>query len=251
MLLGIALIVIALIGLGSTFWEYKEAEDKHNELESEYVTFVDDKIPMDVFEGEEEQEVPWYELAEVNLTEMQKTYPDVVGWIMFEEEDISYPLLYGETNDEYIRSSYDKKSSTAGSIFVNSYNSPDLLDTHTIIYGHNMKNLSMFGKLKYYKTIEDYYQYHQYFQIFTENEIRRYKIFAYEEVEEDNEIYQQLNTSAVELSNKLRRYSMVSVEMDITDEDKIVTLSTCTSSDDYRFIVSAVWVDTYVFEMEE
>ncbi|MBO6215720.1 MAG: hypothetical protein J6N76_09385 [Lachnospiraceae bacterium] len=62
------------------------------------------------------------------------------------EESISYPLLYSG-DDYYLRSNYLKEEEIAGSIYIDGNNSPDLDDAYTLIYGHNMRNLSRFGKL--------------------------------------------------------------------------------------------------------
>ena len=77
---------------------------------------------------------------------------------------------------------YLKEEETAGSIYIDGNNSPDLDDAHTLIYGHNMRNLSMFGKLKFYKTEEDYFENHRHFQLITETGVYRYEIFAYKDV---------------------------------------------------------------------
>lgn len=253
------LIVVGIICIGVSAWgiygiysEYKQAVDKYADLESEFVEIytppvVDtEKNPqIDTNTEEVKPEVPWYQMVSVDLNGLHKKYPHIVGWIFFENETISYPVLHSDDNNRYLRTTYDGKKATAGSIFIEATHSADFSDTHTIVYGHNMKNLSMFGKLKYYKTQKDYYTTHQYFQIFTGNEIRRYQIFAYQEVGTDSFVYQEKYTSGRVLANKLLANSMVNPGLEINDDDKIITLSTCTSDDDHRFVVSAVLVERY------
>ena len=253
-LIGMICIGASVIGIGGILAEYQKAVDKYNDLEDEFVSIhkPNQEKPSDTSEKEEntatEEEAPWYTLATVNLAGMQAKYPDIKGWILFENEDISYPILKGENNDTYLRTTYDGKKATAGSIFIEAKNRDDFMDAHTILYGHNMKNLSMFGKLNYYKRDESYYETHQYFQIFRGNEILRYQIFSYQEVEETSYVYSERHTSARALGTRLSSTSQVNAGITFTDNDKIITLSTCTSDDDYRFIVSAVLVDVHVIE---
>ena len=253
------LIVVGVICIGVSAWgiygiysEYQMAVDKYEELESEFVEIHTPPV-VDNTEKETENtdtevitpEIPWYEMISVDLKGLNKKYPHIVGWIFFENETISYPVLHSDDNNRYLRTTYDGKKATAGSIFIEATHKNDFSATHTIVYGHNMKNLSMFGKLKYYKTQKDYYDTHQYFQIFSGNEILRYQIFAYQEVGTDSFVFQEKFASGRVLANKLLANSMVNPGITIDDDDKIITLSTCTVEDDYRFVVSAVLVERY------
>ena len=254
------LIVVGVICIGVSAWgiygiysEYQMAVDKYNELESEFVEIhtpsTDAGTNTEKEPGSNTEtiapEVPWYQMISVDLKGLNKKYPHIVGWIFFENETISYPVLHSDDNNRYLRTTYDGKKATAGSIFIEATHKSDFSATHTIVYGHNMKNLSMFGKLKYYKTQKDYYDTHQYFQIFSGNEILRYQIFAYQDVSVDSFVYQESFTSARVLANKLLANSMINTGIEIKDTDKIITLSTCTSDDDHRFVVSAVLVERY------
>lgn len=241
-LIGVICIGVAAFGLYDIYMEYKTANDIYDKAANEFVQI---KSLGDASEGTEGLMGPWYELASVDIQGLQNKYPDVVGWLFFEDGLISYPILQGDDNDQYLYTTYDGKEAKAGSIFVESTHSGDLSDTHTIIYGHNMKNLSMFGRLKHYKTKEGYYDNHKYFQIFRGDEILRYQIFAYQEVGIDSFVYQEYFTSAKELSNRLLKKSMINPGLTIEDDDKIITFSTCTADDEHRFVVSAVLIETY------
>lgn len=235
--IGALCIGIALYGLYGIYKDYKISDDIYEQVTSEYVE-------IQVAESET-PEIPWYELAAVNVADLKSKYADVVGWIYFEDGSISYPLVQGVDNNQYLHTTYDGVAAKAGSIFLEATHSDDFSNTHTLIYGHNMKNLSMFGKLKYYKTKEGYYDGHEYFLVYRENEILRYKIFSYQEVPEDSYIYTEYFNSAKQLADRLKPTSMVNANLEISDEDRIVTLSTCTAADDERFIVSAVLVESY------
>lgn len=258
-LIGVICIGVSVIGIGGIIKEYQMAVDKYDNLESEFVNInkpnsdeqnkpSGSENGSQSSEDQETSETPWYELATVNLKGLQAKYPDIKGWLLFENEDISYPILKGENNDTYLRTTYDGKKANAGSIFIEEDNRDDFMDTHTIIYGHNMKNLSMFGKLNYYKRDENYYESHKYFQIFRGNEILRYQIFSYQDVHVSSYIFQEKHNSARALATRLMSTSQVNAGLDIKDGDRIITLSTCTTDDDDRFVVSAVLVDVHVID---
>lgn len=254
--IGLICMVISLCGLYGIYREYKEAADIYKEAEENFVQVYepDDEAVTETGSELTTEEiateievppVPWYQLATVDLKGLQQQYADVVGWIFFEDGLISYPVVQAEDNDKYLHTTYNGKESKSGSIFVDATHSGDFSDTHTIIYGHNMKNLSMFGRLKHYKTQAGYYNGHEYFQIFHGDEILRYQIFAYRDVEVDNVVYQETFTSARLLSYELLRKSYVNPKLKIEDDDRIITLSTCTADDAHRFIVSAVLIERY------
>lgn len=191
-------------------------------------------------------EYPWYEYVDINLDTLSSINPDVVGWIIFENEDISYPILYSGDNTTYLRTTYEKENATAGSIFIEGKNAPDLSDAHTILYGHNMRDLSMFGKLKYYKEIEGYFESHPYFQIFTKECIYRYQIIAFRDVAVDDPIYTVLQNEGEQfeefVKTSILEESYVDSGMVVGETDHVVTLSTCSKEND-RFVVSALRVD--------
>ena len=192
----------------------------------------------------------WYHDIDVDFAGLKEQNEDIVGWIYFEdEESISYPLLYSG-DDYYLRRNYLKEEETAGSIYIDGNNSPDLDDAHTLIYGHNMRNLSMFGNLKFYKTEENYFENHRYFQLITETGAYRYEIFAYKDV---RTLTGGIYTTWKYVDDDFKKFvedsicqgSYVDADIDIEDETHIVTLSTCSYDSDVRFTVSAVRIDEH------
>ena len=194
----------------------------------------------------------WYHDIDVDFAGLKEQNEDIVGWIYFEdEESISYPFLYSG-DDYYLRRNYLKEEETAGSIYIDGNNSPNLDDAHTLIYGHNMRNLSMFGKLKFYKTEEDYFENHRYFQLITESGAYRYEIFAYKDVSTlTGGIYttwKYVDSDFKEFVNDtICQGSYVEADIDVDDEAHIVTLSTCSYDSDVRFTVSAVRIDEHMW----
>ncbi|SCI36025.1 sortase%2C SrtB family [uncultured Clostridium sp.] len=214
--------------------------------ESELVKKTDDDLKTE----SEDDPNAWYHDIDVDFAGLKEQNEDIVGWIYFEdEESISYPLLYSG-DDYYLRRNYLKEEETAGSIYIDGNNSPDLDDAHTLIYGHNMRNLSMFGNLKFYKTEEDYFENHRHFQLITETGAYRYEIFAYKDV---GTLTGGIYTTWKYVDDDFKKFiedsicqgSYVDVDIDVDDETHIVTLSTCSYDSDVRFTVSALRIDEH------
>jgi SrtB family sortase len=142
--------------------------------------------------------------------------------------------------------SLDGEYATAGTIFIDGSNTPDFSDPNTIIYGHNMGDKTMFGKLKNYVNDPEYYENHQYFQIFTKDKIYRYQIFAYEQVQDDGDVYYMSGSNPMEYWSTLLNLIQDSyVEKRVPPQalEHMVTLSTCTTDKDKRLVICAARID--------
>ncbi len=183
-----------------------------------------------------------YGLTGVDLQKLMSEYPETVGWIYFENEDLSYPVMQSEDNDKYLNKAYDGSNSKAGAIFLDYESSPDMSDPHSLIYGHNMADTTMFGKLHRYMNDSSYYADHKYFRIYTKEDCYRYEIFAYGEVEDSNIVFWTFGPDPQDMQGMMDAISASSlIETDITvkDNDRFVTLSTCTALGNKREIVCA------------
>ena len=250
--IGLLLVAVAAIGLFVVFHDYGATETLYlNTKDSYVITWKDEPKSEDaVYVTQEELDNPefvpmWYEMIAVDFESLRSINPDIVGWIYFENEDISYPILYGETDDEYINTTYEGKSARAGSIFLESRNRDDFTDEHTIIYGHNMRNLSMFGRLRNYYMDTAYFNDHKYFQILTPDAAYRYEIISYKHVPGNDMIFSVYGSDTVGyadfLEKSIKAGSMVQGDITPTYRDQVVTLSTCSDGDN-RFVVNAVRV---------
>ena len=102
-----------------------------------------------------------------------------MGWIYVEAvPDINYPIVHGKDNETYLHRTYEKNYNFAGTIFVDYENKGDFSDCNTIVYGHNMKNGSMFAQLKKFTQDEETYKKSKYFWIFTPEKNYRYEIIS-------------------------------------------------------------------------
>lgn len=207
------------------------------------------EIMNDEVSDNSKKEKEWYNYIDIDISDLKKENQDIIGWIFFEDEDISYPVLYSGDNERYLYTSVDNRSSRTGSIFMEAGNKTDFMDLHTILYGHNMKDLSMFGKLRYYYQDEEYYKNHQYFQIVLDGKKYRYQIFGYEKVLNSDKVYTLFEKNDREFESYidyLNKISYNNTGVNVSVDDKIVTLSTCTNGEE-RFVVHGVLIDSYIY----
>lgn len=245
----VALCVLLYSGyqLVCIFLSYKEGTDEYDSLR-EYTTVVTPEPENGISEPDDGQENIQLSTAEAPLTvdfaSLQEINPDVKGWLYIEAIDVSYPIVQGTDNDEYLHTTYEGKSNYAGSIFVDYQNSGDFSDCNTIVYGHNMKNQSMFGKLKLIKEKEKYKD-SIYFWILTPDGDYKYQMFSAYYTDAVSDSYTLFSGPGEEFTQYLSvmsQRSQIPLEVPAMDQDsRIVTLSTCAARDSsQRFVVQGV-----------
>lgn len=244
---GALLIFITVALVAQINFDYIKSQAMYKDIKYEYVVnqSVSEKAQRIVAQHAPEPEEYWKK-KNIDVAKMTEEYPDIVGWILFENEDISYPIMYSGDNYTYLQSAYNGNWAYAGAIFVDGLSSPDFNDRNTLIYGHNMGDKSMFGKLKYYVQDPDYFEDHQYFQIHTANKVYRYQIFAVEEVGDDDDVYYTYGSNPERYDGTLANLiqnSQVEKKIETENLEHMVTLSTCTAADDRRLIICAARVD--------
>lgn len=205
------------------------------------------RVPIDVSSGESSLDGSIMEcLRMVDIGALKAVNPDVIGWIYITATDITYPIMHSDSNDRYIRSSWMDSNVylTAGAIFMDRANSSDFSDFNTILYGHRMRNETMFGKLKYYES-PGYLKEHPSVYIVTESYISRYDIYSVYEVRTSGETF-QIGFGGDESKQAYIDFTLASSIYDTgiipTVDDHILTLSTCSGIKDYstRWVVQAV-----------
>lgn len=250
LILIVALSVFCYSGyrLISIYLEYKKGSDEYSSLEDQYtVDLMNQEIQIDEVSGEPVMKSP------VDFDSLTKLNSDIIGWLKVEALDISYPLAQGEDNDFYLHNTFQKTPNIAGCIFLDRENKKDFSDKNSIIYGHNMRNGSMFGKLK--KFYEDgVFEKSPYFWIYTPEKIYKYEIFACHEVGYTSKTYQlsfQDDADFMEYIKEAFEHSVVQSKASVSAEDTVVTLSTCTGNASTRFIVQGKRIETYTTLRED
>lgn len=177
---------------------------------------------------------------QVDFDALAKENTDVIGWIYCEGTPIDYPILQGQDNAYYLRRLPDGQYNRAGSIFMDFRCTQDFSDAFSIIYGHNMKNDSMFGTLTKY-TAQDYYDAHPIMWLFTPARTYKVELAAGFEVSEDADIYSFPQTSEERNAwfEQLKAYGSDFIpETGITEPEHLLLLSTCSYSfDGARYVL--------------
>lgn len=237
------------------FHEYKSAESEYVDLEDEFVEDVSvDEVTSGAIATESSVVVEQtdengkkstfvFKPLNVDFTSLKKTNKDVVGWIQFETFSLSYPIVQDSGNNYYLNHTFKKQKNSSGSIFIGPDNKSSFQDTNTIIFGHNMKNGSMFGLLGRYKE-KAFFKYNQYFRIYTPNGTQRYQIFAVYKAAVNGSAYTIWGKTGGDEYGKwikeLKKNSMYDTGVSVSESDSIVTLSTCvTGEDSKRLVVQA------------
>ena len=176
--------------------------------------------------------------------------PEAYAWITIPGTEIDYPILQSETdNTYYLTHNIEGGESPEGAIFTEDYNSKNFEDPNTVIYGHNMRNGSMFQGLHEYMD-RAFFDENREVLIYLPDKILHYEIFAaylYDDRHllesfdfEDEDVFGAYLNRIFSIRDM---NSFIDTDMEVTAEDKIITLSTCYSNEsNQRYLVQAVLV---------
>ena len=176
--------------------------------------------------------------------------PEAYAWITIPGTEIDYPILQSETdNTYYLTHNIEGEESPEGAIFTEDYNAKDFKDPNTVIYGHNMRNGSMFQGLHEYMD-RAFFDENREVLIYLPDKILHYEIFAaylYDDRHllesfdfEDEDVFGAYLNRIFSIRDM---NSFIDTDMEVTAEDKIITLSTCYSNEsNQRYLVQAVLV---------
>lgn len=206
-------------------------------------------------EEPEEETVP----CPVDFTELQSENSDIYAWIQIPGTKIDYPILQRTGDDAYyLTHTYTGKKKKEGAIYTESLNSLDFSDPNTVIYGHNMKNGSMFRQLHEYEDRAFFEEYPDVY-IYTPEKRYHYQIFAAYK-SDDSHILKSYDFSDANIFSKYlqeilaKRSNMsnnIRSDVHLGEDSKIITLSTCTGNVSKRYLVQAVLTDTYAIREEK
>ena len=183
----------------------------------------------------------------IDFSSLRGINPDLVGWIDIPGTGISYPVVQGYDNDEYLRQSFEGEYYVGGSIFIDYLSAGDWSDANTIVYGHHMYDGSMFsGLAKFMK--QDFREDSREIHIYTEKGLRIYDVFSAYRCDVGNSCYTRLFSDASSFNawcHEMGRQSAYDTGILPSHDDYVLTLSTCTGvTAEERYVVQAVYQKT-------
>lgn len=256
----VAVLVFSLWKLWGILCSYQEGKNSYRDLE-QYISFdksmeatAEDAVPEteknveNAMQAEATEEADISMLPCVDFNQLSKINPDIVGWIVIEGTNINYPVVQGDNDDYYLTHLFDGTYNGAGCIFLDSDCEPDFSGRHSIIYGHNMKDKSMFANLVEYKN-QEFYNTHPTAILITPD--MYYKIHFFSGYVSDtwaNAWDLSFNDyEYLDWLHELQRKSCFTTECVPTKADRVLTLSTCT----YEFDTAKFVLHGYLSELKE
>ncbi len=250
--LGVALVGIVgcLTGVIVTLKQYSDSKKTYSDLNKmvkvETASIPDQTvperaIPVENDEIETPEEAPAQEeftipvSIDVDFDSLKSINKDVIGWIVYEPIELSYPVVKDKGDDFYEHYSFDLEKNLAGAIFLDYICKPDLSGFNSIIYGHNMRNGTMFGSLKKLLQDQSLIEQDPYFYIFTEDEAYMYRIVCTYLTNQNSKTY-ELNfdyelsdmQAYVDYMKEVGQYKDEAFFNEpVTEDLRMVTLSTC------------------------
>ena len=153
-------------------------------------------------------------------------YPDAIGWLIIPGTNINYPLMQGEDNDFYLHHAYDGSHLSAGSIFLDFRCENQLMNGINVVYGHNMKNGSMFAGITKFGDME-YFHAHRYGWLATTDKVYRLDFFSLAHVDCDDAFYDG-SQPVTDWMPRVEQLSTICTGITYDASDRFISLSTCT-----------------------
>ena len=232
----ICLIIICFIIMIISLYKiisWKQSNDENQSTINELKKYI-------IEEEVEEKEVKKYD---IDFNSLKEENPDTVAYLKVNNTNIDYIVLKGKNNSYYLNHNFEKKKNVAGWVFSDYHNKFDGNDKNIVIFGHNMKNGSMFGTLKYVLKKEwfDNKDNHKillvdengehYYQVFSTYIINVEDYYINTNFKSDDDFYKFINV--------LKDRSKYDYDVSLDKSDNILTLSTCSSAGKKRVVLHA------------
>ncbi len=259
------ILLIILIGIVAV-WGYRiivenRANSKYEEIQNtvnsaakqaETEAVIIETETEEETETETEEVQNAFDIPEKNLdwASLYAENKDIYAWIYIPGTQVDYPVLQSTSDDTYyLNHNIDGSYGKPGCIYTEKINSKDFTNYNTVLYGHNMKNGEMFGCLHDYED-KTFFDENPYVYVYTEEKTYVYEIFAAYTATNAH----ILNTNdfstqegfADYLDNVVYNKALTGNfrnDTRVTSDNRIITLSTCTSNSSKRWLVQAVLVN--------
>lgn len=255
-------IYIIVINIPDVVSQEEMSEDSENKAEGETQGGVISELQtkngvIDEIEKIEENGIRDPLVNDIDFEAYWEINEDVYAYIYIPNTNIDYPILqHGDDNNYYLNYNMDGTKGYPGCIYTEKENSKDFTDPNTVIYGHNMKDGSMFHDIHLFEDRE-FFDGNKYVYIYTTEKVLEYEIFAVYTATDDHLLYlcdfnnknafgeyldQIMNKTA---SNMYSKTALIREQVKLSEDDTIISLQTCTKSEDRRTVMQAVLVGVY------
>lgn len=243
-----AILIIAAVVCGAVaFFHFHQEQTAGSEYEALKQDVLEEPAGPDtpVTETPAAEETGWQN--PIDFAALQAKCPDAYAWIHIDDTNIDYPIVQHPTDDTYyLNHSAEGGSSRAGAVYTESLNTKTFMDPNTVIYGHNMKNGSMFRTLHNFED-RDFFNSHPEVVIYTPDSELHYQIFAAYRTDNNHILKSNDFSNPFAFASYLEGIKMqksmsafIRDDVAVTADNYIITLSTCTGDDSSRYLVQAV-----------
>ena len=230
-----SLLIISTINIINWVKDNRNNSKQFNRIQSTTKIEVVNDDNAEIIENNVNEFDPYWDfikmsLINVDFSDLKKQNQDTVGWIQVNGTNINYPFVQGSNNEFYLNHSFDKSSNGGGWLFMDYRNNKDDFDKNTIIYGHGRKNNTLFGTLNKILSnnwIEDSNNY--IVKLSTESENTLWQVFSVYKIPTTSD-YLEISfgdESFINFANMLLKRSIYDFKTNVSNNDKILTLSTC------------------------
>lgn len=230
MALAISICIYSSLHLASIILEYQKIDKMDRDLIKKVVSNSSNKALT--------RKINWTLLSSIN--------PDVIGWIYIPGTRIDYPIMKSDETYPYLKLNYMKQKSISGSIFTDFRNGSKFKDSNTIIYGHNMKNGSMFSDLRNFvdqKYMDNHINVYIYLP---DGTVNVYRCFSCLYTKATSQIY-QTSVNYQKYVPYVINGAMAKENVDTVKKAPLVTLSTCTMAhSEKRTVVFSRYITKYI-----
>ena len=239
-LIFLTILIIASINIINWLKDSKNSEKEIVEIQQiTEIIETEDSEETEIIESTEEdppKESDYWSYIKMNLidvdfTELKTKNSDTVGWIQVNGTNINYPFVQTTDNEYYLTHSFNKKTNSSGWVFMDYRNNKTEFDKNTIIYAHGRMNNTMFGTLRKILTNGWVNNTNNHvIKLSTEIENTLWQVFSVYRIPTTNDYIQVKfvnNKDFLDFGNMLIGRSAFNFNTSITEEDKILTLSTC------------------------
>ena len=259
-LVSLLVMAVAILCIVYTLYLYQKANREYLQLAQEARAAAEAAAAAEQMDETQEPETPegqsqqpdeqqqGYAVIPINFDYLTSLNEDIIAWIEVQGTEVDYPVLYDTTTVRYYLShNYSGAFSPFGSAFVLSDNAWDFNDFNTVVYGHNLPDGSMFASLHRFED-QEFFDKNKTIVVYTPERMLCYQVFAAYRTDNLDQLKNFKYDTAEDRQAYLDRIythdvkAIFDPDVEVTPDDRIITLSTCIGNPSYRYLVQGVLI---------